>query len=129
MTTKNFTLLLYRWLELYRLESILTCSISLHFQCHKKVYISITDRLALRDSLNCKPFKWYVENVYPELLKHLPTVRDPSGTNSGAIKYKSLCFDTYGRGAGSHIGLYACHMTGGNQVQVKRQGELTADFT
>ena len=90
---------------------------------------SITDRLALRKSLDCKPFQWYVENVYPELLKHLPTVRETSGAASGAIKYKSLCFDTYGRGAGSHIGLYACHGTGGNQVASQKErwthGRLT----
>lgn len=76
---------------------------------------SITDRVKLRKSLNCKPFKWYVENVYPELLKHVPKLREPLGS-TGSIKYGSLCFDTYGRAAGSHIGLYACHSAGGNQV-------------
>uniref|UniRef100_A0A8C6L4J6 polypeptide N-acetylgalactosaminyltransferase n=1 Tax=Nothobranchius furzeri TaxID=105023 RepID=A0A8C6L4J6_NOTFU len=32
-----------------------------------KAFGSIADRLTLRRKLNCKPFRWYMESVYPEL--------------------------------------------------------------
>jgi len=79
-------------------------------------FFSIKNRLVLREKLQCKSFNWYIENVYPELLKRLPKVHGTSASRFGTIKYQSECFDTYGRPSGSSISLYACHGTGGNQV-------------
>ncbi|XP_039274686.2 polypeptide N-acetylgalactosaminyltransferase 2-like [Styela clava] len=74
---------------------------------------NIDDRLEVRRKNHCKPFKWYLENVYPEL-----RVPNKEAVAFGAIKQESsgsLCMDTLGSLEGGKIGTYECHDSGGNQ--------------
>lgn len=71
---------------------------------------SVSDRLSLRENLHCKPFKWYLDNVYPEL-----KVPDFSSIASGVIQQGPWCLDTIGHLTGGTVGIYPCHNTGGNQ--------------
>ncbi|KAK6181582.1 hypothetical protein SNE40_009408 [Patella caerulea] len=70
----------------------------------------ITKRLELRKQLNCRPFKWLLENVYPEL-----KVPDRQDVSFGSIQQQSKCIDTMGHFADGVLGLYPCHHSGGNQ--------------
>uniref|UniRef100_A0A3P9K590 Polypeptide N-acetylgalactosaminyltransferase n=1 Tax=Oryzias latipes TaxID=8090 RepID=A0A3P9K590_ORYLA len=46
----------------------------------------ITERLSLRRKLNCKPFRWYMENVYPELVPEQAAV-------ASVLKQGGLCLE------------------------------------
>ncbi|XP_007253875.3 polypeptide N-acetylgalactosaminyltransferase 16 [Astyanax mexicanus] len=54
-----------------------------------KAFGSIADRLALRRKLNCNSFRWYLENVYPEL-----RIPEQKATYS-LLKQGGLCLESH----------------------------------
>lgn len=63
---------------------------------------SIADRLALRQKLNCNSFRWYLENVYPEL-----KIPEQDAVYS-LLKQGGLCLESQGTDA---LGLEECKST------------------
>jgi len=72
----------------------------------------MSSRIQLRKDLQCKSFRWYLENIYPEA----PIPMD--FYHVGAIKNIGLnfCLDSMGRKANEDVGASFCHGQGGNQV-------------
>ncbi|XP_069971983.1 putative polypeptide N-acetylgalactosaminyltransferase 9 isoform X3 [Penaeus vannamei] len=88
----------------------------------------VSERKKLRDDLGCKSFKWYLENVYPELFVPGDAVASGEVRNLGAGG--STCLDSPARRANLHkaVGLYPCHKQGGNQYwMLSKEGEIRRD--
>ncbi|KAJ8314164.1 hypothetical protein KUTeg_008725 [Tegillarca granosa] len=87
-------------------------------------YGDVSERKALRERLKCKSFKWYIENVFPEL--DLPK----RGIYTGEIRSLAapLCIDSMSPRRRSDIRPIHCHGMGGNQFwSLLDTGEVQRD--
>jgi len=89
-------------------------------------YGDITSRKKLRQDLQCKSFKWYLDNVYPELF--IPG----EAVASGEIRNENSrqCIDSPAKSEDLHkkVGLWPCHNQGGNQYwMLSKTGEIRRD--
>lgn len=70
----------------------------------------LTAQHAIREKLQCKPFKWFMEEVAFDLPKKYPPVEPPDFA-SGTIRSlasPTLCADTLNHGNNEPVGLYIC---------------------
>ncbi|XP_076095035.1 polypeptide N-acetylgalactosaminyltransferase 13-like isoform X3 [Mytilus galloprovincialis] len=75
-------------------------------------YGDVKERQSMRKRLQCKSFRWYLENVYPE--SQLPL--DYFALGEIRNKATNKCIDSMGRKSGEKTGLVHCHSQGGNQI-------------
>jgi len=76
---------------------------------------SIDDRLALKERLHCKSFRWYLDNVYPQLKQLKMSASD---VTTSMMQQGNMCLDTLGHLVDNTLGIFLCHNSGGNQVSI-----------
>ncbi|CAG0920509.1 unnamed protein product [Notodromas monacha] len=88
----------------------------------------ISSRKKLRERLKCKSFKWYLNNIYPELFIPGEAIASGEVRNLGAGG--GTCLDSPGGRKHLHkpVGTYPCHRQGGNQFwMLSKEGEIRRD--
>ncbi|XP_035891897.1 putative polypeptide N-acetylgalactosaminyltransferase 9 isoform X2 [Anopheles stephensi] len=91
-------------------------------------YGDVTSRKRLREELGCKSFRWYLDNIYPELFVPGDAVASGEVRNMGYGN--RTCLDAPGgkRNLRKPVGLYPCHNQGGNQYwMLSKTGEIRRD--
>eukprot|EP01147_Barroeca_monosierra_P005718 gene5718-9004_t len=67
----------------------------------------ISERLALRERLQCKPFKWYLENVFPDMV--IPNKEHLLGKGPIKNAFTNMCIDSLSpKEVDMKAGLYPC---------------------
>ncbi|KAF4520992.1 hypothetical protein B566_EDAN002488 [Ephemera danica] len=77
----------------------------------------VSSRKELRSNLGCKSFRWYLDNIYPELFVPGDAVASGEVRNMGYGA--KTCLDSPAKKKDLHkaAGLYPCHNQGGNQIR------------
>ncbi|KAH0627607.1 hypothetical protein JD844_003552 [Phrynosoma platyrhinos] len=83
----NSLRLAHVWMDEYKEQYF-----ALRPELRMRNYGNITDRVELRKKLNCKSFKWYLDNIYPEMQISGPNakVQPPIFFNKGQKRPKTL---------------------------------------
>ncbi|XP_041447788.1 putative polypeptide N-acetylgalactosaminyltransferase 9 isoform X2 [Drosophila obscura] len=88
----------------------------------------VSDRKKLREDLQCKSFKWYLDNIYPELFIPGDAVAHGEIRNLGYGGRTCLDSPTGKKHQKKAVGLYPCHRQGGNQYwMLSKTGEIRRD--
>uniref|UniRef100_A0A1I8ESN9 Polypeptide N-acetylgalactosaminyltransferase n=1 Tax=Wuchereria bancrofti TaxID=6293 RepID=A0A1I8ESN9_WUCBA len=80
----------------------------------------VSSRKALRKKLQCKSFKWYLDNVYPELFVPGDAIGKGEIRNKGEVAGDVVqhCLDSeVGEDIQKVVVAYPCHKSGGNQIR------------
>ncbi|XP_017044497.1 LOW QUALITY PROTEIN: putative polypeptide N-acetylgalactosaminyltransferase 9 [Drosophila ficusphila] len=88
----------------------------------------VSDRRKLRDDLKCKSFKWYLDNIYPELFIPGDSVAHGEIRNLGYGGRTCLDAPAGKKHQKKAVGTYPCHRQGGNQYwMLSKAGEIRRD--
>lgn len=70
----------------------------------------ISQQLAIREKLQCKSFKWFMEEIAFDLPKKYPPIEPPDFASGyiRSVAHPTLCADTLNHGVKQPVGLYAC---------------------
>lgn len=70
----------------------------------------ISQQLAIREKLQCKPFKWFMEEVAFDLPKKYPPIEPPDFASGfiRSVTHPNLCADTLNKGVKGRVGLFSC---------------------
>jgi len=88
----------------------------------------VSSRKKIRTDLSCKSFKWYLDNIYPELFIPGEAAAHGEMRNMGLGAQTCLDSPATKKQMNKPVGLYPCHGQGGNQYwSYSKTGEIRRD--